>query len=168
MVTLRFDHRDFVLLGDGTYRWLDIKCFTFPRADDCDGVAIVDAIIHDRHYRDHYALPDSHETDSETLHGPFLVAKICADDFTPISATGFSDVVRQFLDLDGASPVKGKQLEIDAVLSQLLTNNAVHFQLTKALDADIYEWGSVLWEFRELISIDCKLGTAALCVMAID
>jgi len=168
MTKLKFDHRDSLLLDDGTYRFLDIKHFLFPPANNGDGLDIVDTIIHDWHYRDHYCAPDSHETDSETLHGPFWVEKICKDDFTPISATMFTDVVREFLDLYDESPAIEKQREIDAVLSPLLTQDTIHFQLTKSLDEDIHDWGEVLWEFREMIAIDFKHGIAALCVMAID
>ena len=168
MISLAFDRRDFVLLNDNTFRWIDVKRFTFQPTSGIDYGDVIDALINNWRYRDHYAGATSHEEDAQTLHGPFLVAAISRNDFTAIDAATFNGVVHEFLSLHDNLPSTEKQNEIDSVLLPLQSDVAKLFQMTKSLDDDIHEWGFVLWEFRELLAIDFSQGVLALCVMAID
>ena len=96
MLSFAFDRRDFVLLNDNTYRWIDVKHFTFQPTSGTDSGDVIDALIDNWRYRDHYAGATSHEEDAQTIHGPFLVATISREDFTPINAGTFHGVVHEF------------------------------------------------------------------------
>ena len=168
MISLAFDRRDFVLLDDNTYRWIDVKHFTFHPASDVDAGDVIESLINNWRYRDHYASATSHEEDAHTIHGPFLVATISQSNFTPIDVATFGGVVHEFLSLYDNLPGTEKQVEIDRVLFPLQSDGTKFYQMTKSLDDDIHEWGFVLWEFRELLVLELSKGQLALCVMAID
>ena len=168
MLSLAFDRRDFVLLDDNTYRWIDVKHFTFQPASGVDAGDVIDSLINNWRYRDHYASATSHEEDAQTIHGPFLVATISRDNFTPIDAHTFCGVIHEFLSLHDNFPATEKQAEIDGALRPLQSHDTKFYQMNKSLDDDIHEWGFVLWEFRELLAIELSKGQLALCVMAID
>jgi len=168
MSTLTFTGREFISLDDSSYRWFDLKRFSFPPISDCEASSVIESLISDWHYRDHYTSADSHERDSETLHGPFWVAKIHATDFTRIPASDFVGVIREFCDLYDLPPSPARQGEIDSIVTPFSVPGITYFRLGKPLDSDIHEFGWVLSEFREFVAVDCSRGSLGLLVMAID
>lgn len=82
-VDLEFLDRTFINFDDHSYRWIDLKRFSFADRTAPDTTLLGSLIAHWR-YRDVYCSADSHERDSQIIHGPYLVTTI-----SPSCSTNF-------------------------------------------------------------------------------
>ena len=102
MVVLNEPEHVLVQFADSSYRWIDAKRFSWNGAgDDRD---VLSTLILNRHYRDTYISPDSHEHDAKTVHGPYTVAKITPADFEGMLPTDAKAIVEEFIGLDDSPP----------------------------------------------------------------
>ena len=159
-----FRSHELIRFDDQSYRWIDIKRFDWDgREDDPEVLA---ALIASPRYRDTYLAPDSHQQDSETVHGPYLVAEITPGDFEGVPASVAEATVGEFVGLDESPPAPEVIRDIESVVLAKL-RGAACYRLRRIARAE-HEWASVLWEFRELVAISRDAGEVALIVMAID
>jgi hypothetical protein len=80
---LDFLDRTTVHLGSGTYRWLDLKRFTFAVALSNDDA--VKALLRHERYQDHYATNEANWTPTGDLHGPYRLGAIGVEAFEAVS-----------------------------------------------------------------------------------
>jgi hypothetical protein len=162
--TLEYTGHTLIPFDDRSYRWFSVKRFAWDRTGD-DTVVLAALIGHWR-YRDHYITPDSHEQDAGDIHGPYRLSAITPAEFIPFSPHGAAALVEEFCGLFGRSPRPEVREQIAASVISWLDRSS-WYRLRDLPDA-IHEWGSVLWEFRELVAISHETGEVLLVVMAID
>jgi hypothetical protein len=163
VVALTYADHTLIRFDDHSYRWVDVKRFTW---DGCGtDEATLSALIGHSRYRDIYITADSHEHDSETIHGPYRVAEITANSFDAIEPKAALAVVEEFCALDSSPPRPDVQGRIQSAVSAL--HEAACYRL-RELPHAVHEFGFVLWEFRELVAINRSTGAVFLVVMAID
>lgn len=160
--------RKFLGLSDGSYRWFDLKQFTFPARANLEAHEVIDALLASQEYRDDYLSPDSHERDCGAKHGPYNVERLQPSDFLPITESDFAAVIREFTLLHDQMLELGELSQIDQLSACLVDDDSQMFQLRKLSKDDWHEYGDVLWEFRELLSINIECQSLQLLVMAID
>lgn len=164
--TVHFQRRLFVNFNDSSYRWICVKIFQFAPLEASDEQILL-ALVRDWHYRDSYISAESHEEDSKTTHGPYLVSRIGISAFLPIGQVGANGVLAGFCGLNGFNPTPETQACITACLAPILNSTAAFYRLAELPDAR-HETSFVLWEFRELLAINRLDGSVALVVMAVD
>jgi hypothetical protein len=153
-----------VRFDDHSYRWIDIK--RFPWDGLGEDRAILASLISSLYYRDTYISPDSHEYDSETVHGPYRVADISPGDFEGLTPEAAKAVVDEFSGLYQSPPGPEVLREIESLVLPLF-RVAAWYRLRHLPHAE-HEWASVLWEFRELVALSREDREIVLIVMAID
>lgn len=161
---LEYTGHTLILFDDGSFRWFSVKRFAWDGAGD--EVVVLGALIGHWRYRDHYAARDSHEEDAGNIHGPYWLAAITPVEFTPIGSEGAIGVVEEFCGLFDCPPRPEVRAQVEAVVLSWLGRSS-WYRLRYLPDA-IHEWGSVLWEFRELVAISHKSREVLSVVMAID
>lgn len=162
---LTFVDTCFVNFEDSTYRWVDIKRFSVASAMTSDE-AILEAVIRTPQYRDHYTTPDS-QSDTGTLHGPYLLSCIAASVFEKCGRDRGLEVMREFSHLFDVQPSPDVRGELDTLVFEPLAAASAVFRLKELSDAQ-HEFGWVLDEFRELIVISADRTEVVLLVAAID
>jgi hypothetical protein len=163
-VSLEYLGHWFINFADRSYRWIDLK--RFRCGQHCEAADALAALLENRHYRDLYMSPDSHERDAETLHGPYRVAEITPACFDSITAIAAAEMVEEFCRLDGYLPPAQVRVAVDAQVLSLIGGKE-YFRLRHLPDA-VHEFGAVLVEFRELVIVDRDQCEVFLVVMAID
>jgi hypothetical protein len=164
VVNLNYLGHCLINFADPSYRWIDLKRFRWTGAKE--PIDILGSMIVDSHYRDLYMSPDSHEQDTETLHGPYRVAEITPASFDAVNSDTAASVVEEFCELNGCPPADSVRREIDVQVLSIIRNGEC-FRL-RHLPGAIHECGFVLLEFRELVVIDQVQRELLLAVMAID
>ncbi|MGC1275811.1 MAG: hypothetical protein WBC44_19060, partial [Planctomycetaceae bacterium] len=161
------DHSQ-INFADATYRWIVLKRFSFSD-DSMEHRTLLDSLIRCRWYRDHYASADSHEHDSKTIHGPYRLSEITAESFEAVTAAEAGSVVDEFCNLDEfeSPPTDAVKRQIATQITVRIDTAASIFRL-RQLDGAKHDWGDVLWEFRELVTISRTEHELGLIVMAID
>jgi hypothetical protein len=161
--TLEYTGHTLIPFDDHSYRWFSVKRFMWDGSDD--DAAVLAALIGHWRYRDHYAARDSHEEDAGNIHGPYWLAAISPAEFVPVGFAGAAAVVEEFCELFDCTPQSEVREQVALVLSWL--ERSSWYRLRDLPDA-IHEWGTVLWEFRELVAIARETGEVLSVVMAID
>ena len=162
---LNYVDRVFLNFKDSTYRWFDVKAFRYSHA--AGDVNLLEELVRDRHYRDIYITADSHEHDSRTIHGPYLVSHIASSAFEKITPTQAKAEVDRFCDLfDSPPPMTVSEDIVAHVLSRVDTASSI-YRLRDLEGAD-HELSHILDEFRELVVINHDQRNLMLIVMAID
>ena len=164
--SLAFDSRNFINFQDRSYRWVVSKRFEFtsPIASDEE---ILTALIENRHYRDHYASEDSHEHDSGTVHGPYLIERMSSASFERIDAHAASETLDNFCSLNNSAPPKSIQERITTEVKADFAKADAFYRL-RSLPEATHEASFVLWEYREIVVICRSDSSLVLHVMAID
>lgn len=111
--SLTFSSKSLINFQDRSYRWIDSKEFAFTPAIASDE-QILTALIENRQYRDHYASEDSHEHDSGTVHGPYLIERMSSASFQRIDAHAASETLDNFCSLNNSPPPESIQERITA------------------------------------------------------
>ena len=164
--SLTFTDRSFINFRDRSFRWVVSKRFGFTPALAPDE-EILAALIGHRHYRDHYASGDSHEHDSGTIHGPYLVERISPASFESIDARSANETVDSFCGLNNFPPSKSIQERITAEVKVGFAKADAFYRLQN-LPKAMHEASFVLWEYREIAVICRSDSSLILHVMAID
>ena len=160
MVALEYTGQTLIRFDDHSYRWIEIRRFACHRhASDEE---ILAGLIGHARYRDDFLSPDPREV--ETVHGPYRAAEISPSSFERSDQNQAAAVVEEFCGLDKSPPRPDVRERIDRDVLLALQNYRCY--RLKALPHAIHEYGSVLWEFRELVAINN--GSVLLVVMAID
>jgi hypothetical protein len=164
--SLAFSTRNFINFQDRSYRWVVSKRFEFTPPITSDE-EILTALIENRQYRDHYASEDSHEHDSGTVHGPYLIERMSPASFERIDAHAASETLDNFCSLNNSPPPESIQERITAeVKADFATADA--FYRLRSLPEATHEASFVLWEYREIVVICRSDSSLVLHVMAID
>jgi hypothetical protein len=164
LAVLEYAGHTLIAFADRSYRWVSVKRFICdPAASD---EALLSALIGHWRYRDNFLSPDSHEQDTQTDHGPYRVAEITPASFERVEPGVAAGVVEEFCGLDDCPPRPDVRELIEATVKASLEGSACY--RLRDLPHARHEYGSVLWEFRELAVV--KRGSAELLsvVMAID
>ena len=157
--------RTFINFKDNSFRWIDLKEFHIPV-----GLSAEDALrqlLEHARYRDHYTSEDSHEHDSESLHGPYELRHIEADSFELVDEQQAIDLVRGFTRAYGDPGVEVLD-EIDRVVYPVIRGSGVRYRLRDLGQEALHDFGWVLRDFTELVLIDPANNREVLLVAAID
>lgn len=162
--SLEFLRREFVDLNDRSYRWIDLKYFRTQASARSEALA---QLLHHVRYRDHYTSADSHETDSRTLHGPYLLSAISTDSFEEIDATQATTSVERFVSAYEGATDEGRRSVREKVLP-LIHAASKHYRLKDLGTAAHHDFGWVLDDFMELVLINEERNELVLLVAAGD
>jgi hypothetical protein len=158
--------RDFAFEDSSShgYRWVDLKRFGLPSADQ-GHVQLLDALISHDQFRDDYA--GGGVDPVGTRHGSYWLDHITAEAYEPVNestATGIlSTWARQYGDLP--------QLLADTLereIYALVRAATSRYRLKDLGKAAFHNWGGVHGEFHELVLVDRVAATLALIVAADD
>jgi len=161
-VTLDGVEHKLVNFADGTYRWIDVKRFHWNGGGG--DREVLAALIENPWYRDCYAVENSHQKDSETIHGPYWIASMSADDFDPIAQSVAREEIDEFSDLYESPPSPEVRRAIE---TRTRVHDGTCYRLHRLPHA-LHDWGNVIDEFRELVFLSRAENEIALIVMGID
>jgi hypothetical protein len=164
LASLEYAGYTFIGFEDRSYRWVTVKRFTCdPAAND---ETLLAALVGHWRYRDNFLSLNSHEDDTQTVHGPYWVTEISTSSFERIEPDVAAAVVEEFCGLYDSPPRPEVREQVHSVVMPSL-QQSVCYRL-RDLPHAIHEYGFVLMEFRELVLVN--RGTAELLsvVMAID
>ena len=164
--SLSFTGRGFINFRDCSFRWVVSKRFEFTPAIASDE-EILAALIEHREYRDQYTSEASHEHDTGTIHGPYLIERISPASFDRISAREANETVESFCNLNGVPPPGPIQERVAAEVRAIFATADTLYQL-RSLPEATHEASFVLWEYREIAVICRSDSSLILHVMAID
>jgi hypothetical protein len=151
-------HWSQVNLPDGSYRWVVIKTYTWRGS--LTNAALIDALVAHPTFRDHYCAPGEESEVDEPVHGPYRLAAVRAEQFTPTTYDAAVDQLDAWLrdSLDVANSVEAENLAIANALAParalLAGGDAWYYlpDLGKGAQHG-WGWGWVLWFFREWLVI---------------
>ena len=115
---------ELIRFDDQSYRWIDINGFAWDGGGD--DPEVLAALIASPRYRDTYLAPDSHQQDSETVHGPYRVAEITPGDFEGVPASMAEATVGEFVGLDESPPAPEVIRDIESVVLAKLSGAACY------------------------------------------
>jgi hypothetical protein len=164
--SLTFSGRNFINFQDRSYRWIASKRLEFAPAIASDE-EILAALIEHREYRDQYASEDSHEHDSGTIHGPYLIERMSPASFEKLDARKASETVDSFCSLNAYLPPESIQERIISDVKAGFATADALYRLRNLPEAT-HEASFVLWEYREIAVICRSDSSLVLHVMAID
>jgi hypothetical protein len=164
LATLEYISHTLIGFDDRSYRWVSVKRFTCdPAASD---EALLSALVRHWRYRDNFLSPDSHEQDTQTVHGPYRLAQIVPSSFECVDPDVAAGVVEEFSGLDDCPPLPEVCENIEAAVMSSLQGSACY--RLRDLPHAIHEYGFVLMEFRELAVVKWGRTELLSVVMAID
>ena len=104
-------------LRDGSYRWISVKYFRFPRSEPTSPEQAVTTLLGHPAYWDTYTGGDNI---SPGVHGPYRLDAITVDQFQIVDAPSAELVLREWLERD-EGPVADDQIDgdLDSVLRRI-------------------------------------------------
>lgn len=168
---LTFVDHELVHLDKGALCWVDIKRFVIGDVN-ADDRSLLEALIADRQYRDHYAGQDPVDQDQDNLHGPYWLRAITPEMFE-LSRRDLSrrDEAERTIQSWADEP------EPQSAETQTGLRHAVYPLLTGAIyrllnlrDQAEHEWGWVVGTrgFHEFVAVDRDQQTLVLLVASDD
>jgi hypothetical protein len=162
---LQFLDQTSIKLGSSTYRWLNLKRFSLG-TDMADADAISALVRHVR-YRDTYCAPADLWEPAEDIHGPYWLHRITVEAFKPTTRDSAKAVIAEWADEYGQPGEVNLTALADAADAVFDVASAV-FELADLRAWAQHEWGFVLGDFHEFVTLDRARHTLTLMVASED
>jgi hypothetical protein len=141
---------EFIKLGDGSRRWVDMKSFAVP--DWATPRLALQMLLRHPQYCDDYLTPDSAERTTVGIHGPYELSHITEGAFEPVDASAGRSVLSMFVEDIELSPETSARLA--GAVYPAIERASHRWRLTNMADHEQHEYGSVLAKFEELVLLD--------------
>ena len=151
-------------LGDGSYHWVKVK--TFRLTDPADDASVLQTLIEDPRYGDHYATDEAHTTFGLDIHGPYRRDCVTTDKFLPITRRSAKELVGGYVDRYEI-PAETRPI-LERFVVQPIGESTSLYELPDLGKEAHHDWGWVLDDFRELVILQRDSETLRLVVLAGD
>jgi hypothetical protein len=146
-------------------QWVLIKLFALPtNAYDREVLAL---LIRHARYRDSYAAPEF--KDAGTIHGPYWLSAITAEDFVPVSAADAEALLRTWANY--TVPLNDDDsAAMEREVYPRIRQATCRYQLADLRDTAEHDWGYVVGSdgFHEFVLINRQTNDVALLVASDD
>jgi hypothetical protein len=161
-MVLDFTSTVILYFRDNSFRWVDVKHFTF----EAEGSArdVLAALVAHRQFREGYIGGPVGEQD---VHGPYHLDRISAESYEQVDQPSALAWVRDFCGLYEAHPSAALAADLQCIVERRIAQASGIYRLP-VLEEARHEAAAILLEFRELVLIDQAARELALVVMGVD
>lgn len=166
--SITYVRRVFVNFQDGAYDWIDVKEFAVSPSHVAPNDALALLLGHVR-YRDSYVTGDSQDINSVDLHGPYRLAHLSPRIYEPVKAADLDGALRVFMTrYCTEDEVIPRMARYENEVVPLLEGSTDWFRLPQLPESAQHEFGWVLDDFIEFVTLDRQSGRLLLIVAAAD
>ena len=162
---LQFLDRTSIRLGGSTYRWLDLKRFSLET--EMGHADAISALVRHVRYRDTYCAPADLWEPAVDIHGPYWLHRITVEAFKPTTRGSAKAVIAEWAHEYGQPGEVNLPALTDAAYAVFDAASAV-FELADLRAWAQHEWGFVLGDFHEFVTLDRARHTLTLVVASED
>jgi hypothetical protein len=151
---LSFESRTGIVFGDGHYDWIDVKAFGL-RPPNAESHVLLQLLLAEPAYRDHYTSPPDDDQGDHSLHGPYRLDAIAPDSFVSVPLSEVADALRAFGRRYSSEQETEMRLgKVAAQVEPLLDGGTRAFRLGDLGDGAQHEFGWILDHFTEFVVVN--------------